>query len=101
MIRPARPTLAEVPLADLSFDIQFIVQGREVIQWAPLATLTEVTKPYDDAKDAAFFAAGAAMVPVRLAAGQFTIFFPDDSHAPCCVCDAPEPVTKVVVKVAV
>lgn len=82
-------------------DIQFIVRGREVIQWAPLATLTEVTKPYDDVKDAAFFAATAGMVPVRLTAGQFAIFFPDDAHAPCCVCDEPESVMKVVVKVAV
>lgn len=27
-------------------------------QWAPLESLTEVTKPYDDVKDAGFFAAG-------------------------------------------
>jgi biofilm protein TabA len=81
-------------------DIQFIVAGREVIQWAPLASLTEVTKPYDHTKDAEFFAPGA-MVPVRVAAGQFAILFPDDAHAPCCAWAGPEPVAKVVVKVAV
>jgi YhcH/YjgK/YiaL family protein len=41
------------------------------------------------------------MVPVRLTAGQFTIFFPDDAHAPCSAWDGPEDVLKVVVKVAV
>ena len=82
-------------------DIQFLVTGREVIQWAPLESLTEVTKPYDDAQDAGFFAAGAAMVPVRLAAGRFAILFPEDAHAPCCAWADPEAVVKVVVKVAV
>lgn len=82
-------------------DIQFIVAGREVIQWAPLASLSEVTKPYDDTKDAGFFASGDAMVPVRVAAGQFAILFPDDAHAPCCAWAGPERVIKVVVKVAV
>lgn len=82
-------------------DIQFIVRGREVINWAPLATLSEVTLPYDATKDAGLFAAVTHMVPVRLATGQFAILFPDDAHAPCCAWDAPEDVVKVVVKVAV
>jgi YhcH/YjgK/YiaL family protein len=82
-------------------DVQFIVAGREVIQWAPLGSLTEVTKPYDDAKDAGFFADGGALVPIRVAAGQFAILFPDDAHAPCCAWAGPEAVVKVVVKVAV
>ena len=82
-------------------DIQFLVRGREVIHWAPLATLSTVTLAYDAAKDAGLFAAVAHMVPVRLAAGQFAILFPDDAHAPCCAWDDPEDVIKVVVKVAV
>jgi biofilm protein TabA len=82
-------------------DIQFMVRGREVIQWAPLASLSEVTLPYDATKDAGLFLATAGMVPVRLAAGQFAILFPDDAHAPCCAWDDPEDVLKVVVKVAV
>lgn len=80
---------------------QFLVRGREVIHWTPLATLSTVTLPYDEAKDAGLFAAAAHMVPVRLAAGQFAILLPDDAHAPCCAWDDPEDVIKVVVKVAV
>jgi beta-galactosidase beta subunit len=36
-----------------------------------------------------------------VAAGQFAILLPDDAHAPCCAWAEPEPVVKVVVKVAV
>ena len=40
-------------------------------------------------------------VTASVAAGQFTILRPDDAHAPCCAWAEPEPVVKVVVKVAV
>jgi len=96
-----RPVAGQPEAHRRYIDIQFIVAGREVIQWAPLASLSEVTKPYDDAKDAGFFTPGGAMVPVRVAAGQFAILLPDDAHAPCCAWAEPEPVVKVVVKVAV
>jgi biofilm protein TabA len=82
-------------------DVQCMLRGREVIQWAPLASLAEPVQPFDDVKDAALFAAGGDLVPVRLAAGQFAILFPDDAHAPCCAWAEPEAVVKVVVKVAV
>jgi YhcH/YjgK/YiaL family protein len=95
------------PVAGMQFeahrryiDIQYVVRGREVIHWAPLAALAEVL-PYDDGKDVALFAADGPIVPVRLPAEQFMILFPDDAHAPCCVWDEPGEVVKVVVKVAV
>jgi biofilm protein TabA len=78
-----------------------VVQGREMIHWAPLADLTEVTMPYDETKEAALYAATAGVVPVRLSAGRFMVLFPEDAHAPCCVWDQPAEVMKVVVKVAV
>jgi biofilm protein TabA len=82
-------------------DVQYIARGREVIQWAPLASLATVTRPYDEAQDAGLFAADAGMVPVRLSTGQFMILFPDDAHAPCGAWAEPESVVKIVVKVAV
>lgn len=82
-------------------DVQFMLRGREVIQWAPLALLAEASRPFDEVTDAALFAAGGDLVPVRLAAGQFAILFPDDAHAPCCAWAGPEAVVKIVVKVAV
>src|SRR5690349_8178196 len=36
-------------------DVQYVLSGREVILWAPLASLTRVTMPYTEEKDAALF----------------------------------------------
>jgi biofilm protein TabA len=82
-------------------DIQYVMQGREAIYWAPLALLDEVAMPYDPVKDAALYAASSAMAPVPVSAGQIAILFPDDAHAPCCTWGEPADVIKVVVKVEV
>lgn len=81
--------------------IQYLASGREVIQWAPRASLGVATKPYDEVTDAALFALAPCMMPVQLQAGQFAILFPDDAHAPCCAWGDPAEVLKVVIKVAV
>lgn len=82
-------------------DIQYVAAGREVIQWAPLAGLSEVTQPYDEVNEAALFALSADMVPIPVRTGWFAILFPDDAHAPCAAWGDPDDVVKVVVKVAV
>ena len=82
-------------------DIQYLASGREVIQWAPLASLAAATKPYDAVTDAALYATTPGMTPMQLQAGQFAILFPDDAHAPCCAWGNPAEVLKVVVKVEV
>jgi YhcH/YjgK/YiaL family protein len=41
------------------------------------------------------------MTPVRVAAGEAAVFFPEDAHAPKLALSTPEPVLKVVVKVRV
>ena len=94
------------PLAQAAFeahqqyiDIQFIQAGRETILWSPLAALTQVTQPYVDGKDIAFFANPPHWTPIHLHAGQFTIFFPEDGHAPGIECDGSVEVRKIVIKV--
>ena len=82
-------------------DIQYIVNGREVIAWAPLAELKECTMPFDPALDAALYKGIPDMVSVQLRAGQFALLFPEDGHAPSCAWDVPAEVLKVVVKVMV
>ncbi len=80
-------------------DVQFLVSGREVIGWTP-ADRISVTEPYDEEKDIAF-----GMVPdnawsrVMLEAGQASILFPEDGHAPKLAAGAASPVMKIVVKV--
>ena len=94
------------PLAQAKFeahrqytDIQFILAGCEALLWSPLAALTQVTEPYAAERDIAFFANPPQWTPVHLAAGQFTIFFPEDGHAPGIESAGPEAVRKVVIKV--
>ena len=82
-------------------DIQCIVNGREIIAWAPLAELKECTMPFDPAVDAALYKGIPDMVSVQLRAGQFALLFPEDGHAPSCAWDVPAEVLKVVVKVMV
>jgi biofilm protein TabA len=96
------------PMAERSYeshrkyiDVQYVQRGREVMYWAPLPLLTNVTMPFDVEKDAALYGLIPQGVPVRVSAGQFTIFFPDDGHIPSCAWDEPAEVLKVVVKVRV
>lgn len=79
-------------------DIQFIQTGVETMLWAPLATL-QVTQPYAAEKDVALYAMPARTTPINLTAGEFTIFFPEDGHAPGLESGRPSIVRKVVIKV--
>lgn len=80
-------------------DIQYIVAGVEDIGYAPLAGL-EIVEPYDAARDFVKLAGHGSVL--RIPAGMFAVFFPQDAHRPCM---APNglvaPVRKIVVKAAV
>lgn len=96
------------PLAQAKFeahkkytDIQFIQAGRETLLWSPLAALTQVTQPYVEEKDVAFFAMPPQVTPVNLSAGEFAIFFPEDGHAPGIECAGAAEVRKIVIKLRV
>lgn len=82
-------------------DIQYVVQGRELMYWAPLPWLPTVTMPFDVEKDAALYALIPNGVPLAVTEGQFAVFFPEDGHIPSCAWGAPSEVLKVVVKVRV
>lgn len=82
-------------------DIQYVQRGREIMYWAPLPWLTNVTMPFDVEKDAALYGLIPQGVPVPVTAGQFAIFLPEDGHIPSCAWGDPAEVLKVVVKVRV
>lgn len=95
------------PIAEAKFeahrkhiDIQFIRSGQETLLWAPLAGLAE-TQAYNGEKDFALFATPGVATPLKLRAGEFAIFFPEDAHAPGRELDAPCEVHKVVIKVRI
>ena len=80
-------------------DVQYLIAGRETILWAPLATLTTVTQPYDSGRDIEFFATVDGTTPVNLEAGHFSVLFPPDGHAPGIEWNGALDVVKAVVKV--
>ncbi len=83
-------------------DIQVLLSGEEVIEIFPKNGLT-VSEPYNPEKDAEFYQVPPeTRAKVTLSPGQFVVFLPEDAHMPCLMAgNSPQPVKKVVIKVAV
>lgn len=82
-------------------DIQYVVQGEEVMGWVALSDLPH-PNDYNSAKDVLHgLLLAESMTPVRVKAGQAAVFFPKDAHAPKLAGGKPQWVKKIVVKVAV
>ncbi|MGD0283789.1 MAG: YhcH/YjgK/YiaL family protein [Dissulfurispiraceae bacterium] len=79
-------------------DIQYILSGREVIGWVPVAGLSGST-PYSEEKDVIFYQPADTITSIVMVPGTFSIFFPQDAHQPGCIFQKVEPVRKIVVKV--
>jgi len=78
-------------------DLQLVVSGRERIGVAPLDRFAG--SGYDTGKDVEFLEGqGDSLV---LTAGEFVVLWPGEVHMPQMAVDAPESVTKVVVKIRI
>jgi YhcH/YjgK/YiaL family protein len=80
-------------------DIQYMVAGAERMGHALLQSQTP-SQAYDAEKDFWLFGDAPSFFSV-VQQGMFAIFFPGDLHMPNIMIDAPAPVKKVVIKVAV
>jgi YhcH/YjgK/YiaL family protein len=78
-------------------DLQVVVEGAERIGYAPAGRLQAA--PYDAERDLQWLDGRGDFL--TLSAGGFVVLWPDDAHMPGVAVDAPAPVTKVVVKIAV
>ena len=78
-------------------DIQYVAAGEERMGYTNLDHLK--AGEYDATKD--FLPLEGAGDFLRMTAGMFVIFAPQDAHMPGMVVDTPKPVKKVVVKVRV
>lgn len=79
-------------------DVQYIVEGTEVMGYAPLSALSTVV-PYSPETDAEMLAGKGDFITVR--AGFFVVFYPEDAHMPCLDCGQSKPLRKVVIKMTV
>lgn len=80
-------------------DIQYIIEGQEIMCYAPAETL-EITEDNFEEKDVAFFKNVEHSSKLELTNGDYAVFFPEDGHKPGCALDKPSKVKKIVVKVA-
>ena len=82
------------------FDIQYLVEGTELIGCRSRTGLTEKTQ-YDPANDITFYEEPALSGAVLLEAGDYVVLAPEDAHKPRCIAGQAMPVKKIVVKVPV
>ncbi len=78
-------------------DIQFLIKGEEKIGFSKLADVTAEKVPYNKEKDISFFSGKKSDLLLRQ--GDFTVFFPQDAHAPSLAIDDSCYVKKVVIKI--
>lgn len=78
-------------------DIQLTIGGLEEIGWKPLRDCAQAAGAFDAVKDVGFFRDRPESW-LSLPAGHFTIFFPEDAHAPLA---GRGTLKKAIVKIAV
>ena len=83
-------------------DIQVLISGSETFEIFPKQGLT-VSESYIPERDVEFYQVPAeTRAKITMNPGQFIVFFPEDAHMPCLMTgNSPQPVKKVVIKVAV
>lgn len=81
-------------------DLHYCLEGGEIIEWAPVSTLTATTD-YDTAKDYQLYAVPPAASTCLMTPGAFAIFFPGEAHMPKVSDGKSDRVKKVVVKIKV
>ena len=83
---------------DKYIDIQLLLAGEEVIYYG-YADGLQVTSPYNNEKDYAFYhACKDSLTPLALNSGNFAVFLPGEGHVPGCGENGGS-VIKVVVKI--
>ncbi|MCX6550067.1 MAG: YhcH/YjgK/YiaL family protein, partial [Acidobacteria bacterium] len=78
-------------------DLQCVVTGTERMGYGPLDRFTGLG--YDAEKDVEFLTGSGDYL--QLKAGEFVVLWPGEVHMPQMAVDAPGPVKKIVVKIAV
>ena len=81
------------------YDVQFVVSGQELLQYAQLDGLPEC-QPFDEGNDFGLYETPEQCTNVVLRAGDLAVLAPEDAHKPGCTLGSePCHVRKIVVKV--
>lgn len=79
-------------------DIQYILEGQEVVGWAPVDTLLPESE-FNTEKDVGKYIGNST--PITIPAGYCYVVYPEDGHAPGKHLKEPNDYKKIVVKLAV
>ena len=79
-------------------DLQYLLEGEELVYCAFLSEMKDEAKPYDPNRDIVFYQS-TEVQPLKLGNGTFLLLWPEDVHAPCISVDQKAPVRKVVIKI--
>ncbi len=79
-------------------DIQAVIEGEETIGYGPAGRMGMVIQPYEP--DVIKYADPPVFTELKLTAGMFAVFYPDDAHKPCYHTNESS-VHKLVVKVKI
>ncbi len=86
---------AKLEVHDAYIDIQIPLSKTETFGWKSRSKLEQESAPFDKNRDIQFFE-DAPILYFSLPVGSFTIFYPQDAHAPCV---GEGVIRKIVVKV--
>ena len=81
-------------------DIQFILSGKEIMDYANIAECDVMTE-YNADKDVEFFTCDGIKTRIEAQSGDFAIFYPEDIHKPGIKYEDGTMIKKIVVKVLV
>ncbi|MBP2002168.1 YhcH/YjgK/YiaL family protein [Paenibacillus shirakamiensis] len=63
-------------------DVHYLIEGEEILGWAPLVADMEPLQPYDAEGEYALYTPAKNEVLLTLHPGMFAVFFPHDLHRP-------------------
>lgn len=81
-------------------DLQYVVEGKELMGITPLSMEEEIVVPYDPVKDVVFVTV-KQYKNIKATPDRFFLFFPNDIHRPKLKDDDNSKVRKVVVKIKI
>ena len=81
-------------------DIQYVIKGFECMGFGLLKDFKTVKEHYDIQRDVEFLD-GEKYSFVNVKEGDFTVFYPNDVHAPMLAVNEPIDIKKVIVKIAI
>jgi biofilm protein TabA len=83
-----------------NIDIQYVIEGTDVIGFGLPDPANEVTEDLLAEKDCVFYRSVKAETDLVLTSGMYAIFFPEEIHRPNCQSGKSDKLRKVVIKVA-